>query len=182
MMAETHSDEWYARLHRVPRARARLRDPAHPRARRRRRPRQALGHAPQRGLQRDPRLLRAALLVRVAGHDPGPRADLAVATTPPPAPAPRELLDEGAVFAFGLSEREHGADIYETDMLLTPDGEGFRANGGKYYIGNGNVAGMVSVFGRRPTSRAPTATSSSPPTPATPPTCCAATWSRRRCT
>ncbi len=59
------------------------------------------------------------------------------------------LLDEGAVFAFGLSERDHGADIYETDMLLTPDGDGFRANGGKYYIGNGNVAGMVSVFGRR---------------------------------
>ncbi len=60
-----------------------------------------------------------------------------------------KLLDDGAVFAFGLSEREHGADIYETDMLLTPDAEGFRANGGKYYIGNGNVAGMVSVFGRR---------------------------------
>ena len=53
------------------------------------------------------------------------------------------------MFAFGLSEREHGADIYETDMVLTPDGDGFRANGGKYYIGNGNVAGMVSVFGRR---------------------------------
>jgi acyl-CoA dehydrogenase len=34
-------------------------------------------------------------------------------------------------------------------MLLTPDGDGFRASGGKYYIGNGNVAGMVSVFGRR---------------------------------
>ncbi len=60
-----------------------------------------------------------------------------------------ELLEEGRVFAFGLSEREHGADIYSTDMVLTPDGEGFRATGGKYYIGNGNVAGMVSVFGRR---------------------------------
>ena len=35
-------------------------------------------------------------------------------------------------------------------MVLTPDGDGgFRASGGKYYIGNGNVAGMVSVFGRR---------------------------------
>ena len=35
-------------------------------------------------------------------------------------------------------------------MILTPDGDGgFRANGGKYYIGNGNVAGLVSVFGRR---------------------------------
>src|SRR5829696_2130765 len=61
-----------------------------------------------------------------------------------------ELLEEGAVFAFGLSERDHGADIYSTDMILTPDGEGgFRATGGKYYIGNGNVARMVSVFGRR---------------------------------
>src|SRR5207237_4404732 len=60
------------------------------------------------------------------------------------------LLNDGAVFAFGLSEREHGADIYSTDMVITPDGDGgFRASGGKYYIGNGNVAGMVSVFGRR---------------------------------
>ena len=60
-----------------------------------------------------------------------------------------QLLDAGAIFAFGLSEREHGADIYSTDMVLTPDGDGFRASGGKYYIGNGNLAGMVSVFGRR---------------------------------
>ena len=53
------------------------------------------------------------------------------------------------MFAFGLSERAHGADIYSTDMILTPTDSGFTANGGKYYIGNGNVAGMVSVFGRR---------------------------------
>ena len=60
------------------------------------------------------------------------------------------LLDDGAIFAFGLSEREHGADIYSTDMVLTPTGDGgFTASGGKYYIGNGNQAGMVSVFGRR---------------------------------
>jgi acyl-CoA dehydrogenase len=61
-----------------------------------------------------------------------------------------ELLEDGAIFAFGLSEKEHGADIYSTDMVLTPGGDGgFSASGGKYYIGNGNVAGMVSVFGRR---------------------------------
>jgi acyl-CoA dehydrogenase len=61
-----------------------------------------------------------------------------------------QLLDDGAVFAFGLSERDHGADIYSTDTVLTPDGNGgFTASGSKYYIGNGNVAGMVSVFGRR---------------------------------
>jgi alkylation response protein AidB-like acyl-CoA dehydrogenase len=59
------------------------------------------------------------------------------------------ILGGGGVFAFGLSERAHGADIYSTDMVLTPTADGFVANGGKYYIGNGNVAGMVSVFGRR---------------------------------
>lgn len=64
-------------------------------------------------------------------------------------------LEDGGVMAFALSEREHGADIYNTDLLLTParadDDEGvvFRASGEKYYIGNGNVAGMVSVFSRR---------------------------------
>ncbi|MFJ7209357.1 acyl-CoA dehydrogenase family protein [Streptomyces sp. NPDC098789] len=61
-----------------------------------------------------------------------------------------ELLAQGEVFAFGLSERTHGADIYSTDMLLEPDGNGgFLASGSKYYIGNGNAAGLVSVFGRR---------------------------------
>ncbi len=60
------------------------------------------------------------------------------------------FLDEGAIFAFGLSEQAHGADIYSTDMVLTPDDEGgFSASGEKYYIGNGNLARMVSVFGRR---------------------------------
>jgi acyl-CoA dehydrogenase len=60
-----------------------------------------------------------------------------------------QILKEGGVFAFGLSEKAHGADIYNTDMVLTPDGDGYRASGSKYYIGNGNVAAMVSVFGRR---------------------------------
>ncbi|SMD23799.1 acyl-CoA dehydrogenase family protein [Kibdelosporangium aridum] len=58
-------------------------------------------------------------------------------------------LARGQVAAFGLSEKEHGADIYATDMVLTPDGSGgYRANGGKYYIGNGDCATTVSVFGR----------------------------------
>ncbi|WP_030439179.1 acyl-CoA dehydrogenase [Actinoplanes subtropicus] len=61
------------------------------------------------------------------------------------------LLADGHVMAFGLSERGHGADIYATDMVLTPAPEGgYLANGTKYYIGNGNVAGLVSVFGRTP--------------------------------
>ncbi len=59
-----------------------------------------------------------------------------------------ELLRDGGIFGFGLSERTHGADIYSTDMILTRSGDGWRANGGKYYIGNGNEAARLSVFGR----------------------------------
>ncbi|BAW10412.1 acyl-CoA dehydrogenase family protein [Nocardia seriolae] len=60
------------------------------------------------------------------------------------------LLESGEIFAFGLSEQDHGADIYSTDMVLEPKARGgYTATGGKYYIGNGNLAGMVSVFGRR---------------------------------
>lgn len=59
------------------------------------------------------------------------------------------LLKEGHVFAFGLSEREHGADVYSTEMSLTPQNDGtYLANGEKYYIGNGNIAEMVSTFGK----------------------------------
>ena len=60
-----------------------------------------------------------------------------------------KLLEEGAVFGFGLSEREHGADIYSTEMALHPAGEGqWLARGSKYYIGNGNCAGLISTFGK----------------------------------
>jgi acyl-CoA dehydrogenase len=59
------------------------------------------------------------------------------------------LLHEGHVFAFGLSERAHGADIYATEMSLTPQPDGtYLANGEKYYIGNANLAPMVSTFGK----------------------------------
>jgi acyl-CoA dehydrogenase len=59
------------------------------------------------------------------------------------------LLEEGGIFAFGLSEQQHGADIYSTEMTLTPVGEGrYVARGRKYYIGNGNEAAIVSTFGK----------------------------------
>ena len=59
------------------------------------------------------------------------------------------LLKEGAIFAFGLSERKHGADIYATETALEPKGDGtWLANGEKYYIGNGNEAEMVSTLGK----------------------------------
>ncbi|MDI6742474.1 MAG: acyl-CoA dehydrogenase family protein [Smithella sp.] len=60
-----------------------------------------------------------------------------------------ELLKKGAIFAFGLSEKTHGADIYSTETTLTPAKDGtWVANGEKYYIGNGNEAEMVSTLGK----------------------------------
>ncbi len=60
-----------------------------------------------------------------------------------------QRLENGDIFAFGLSEKEHGADLYSSEMTLTPMGEGnYMADGGKYYIGNANKAGLVSVFAK----------------------------------
>ena len=62
-----------------------------------------------------------------------------------------KLLKAGGIFAFGLSEKEHGADLYASDMTLSPKPGSpgkYRANGRKYYIGNGNKAALVSTFGK----------------------------------
>ncbi|TWI75304.1 acyl-CoA dehydrogenase [Desulfobotulus alkaliphilus] len=60
-----------------------------------------------------------------------------------------KLLQDGEVFAFGLSEKEHGADIYSSDMMLYPQEDGtYKANGDKYYIGNGNECAIASTFGK----------------------------------
>jgi acyl-CoA dehydrogenase len=59
------------------------------------------------------------------------------------------LLEAGGIFAFGLSEKSHGADLYASEMTLTNLGEGrYVADGGKYYIGNGNAAAYVSTFAK----------------------------------
>ena len=60
-----------------------------------------------------------------------------------------KLLRSGSIFAFGLSEKDHGADVYSTEMRLTKQKDGnYLANGSKYYIGNANKADMVSTFGK----------------------------------
>jgi len=60
-----------------------------------------------------------------------------------------KFLQDGEIFAFGLSEKAHGADVYSTEMTLFPQREGnFIARGEKYYIGNANKARMVSTFGK----------------------------------
>ncbi len=60
-----------------------------------------------------------------------------------------QLLKDGGIFAFGLSEKAHGADLYSSEMSLTDLGDGkYVADGGKYYIGNANEAALVSVFAK----------------------------------
>ena len=60
-----------------------------------------------------------------------------------------KMLQDGGIFAFGLSEKAHGADLYSSEMSLTPLAEGkYVADGGKYYIGNANEAAIVSTFGK----------------------------------
>ncbi|MGK5087646.1 acyl-CoA dehydrogenase [Bdellovibrionota bacterium FG-2] len=58
-------------------------------------------------------------------------------------------LKAGGIFGFGLSEKEHGADLYSSEMTLTPESPGhYKANGRKYYIGNANEAALLSTFGK----------------------------------
>ncbi len=60
-----------------------------------------------------------------------------------------EQLKQGAIFAFGMSEKKHGADLYSNEMKLNMEKDGsYKGNGAKYYIGNANEAASVSVFGR----------------------------------
>ncbi|WP_371805495.1 acyl-CoA dehydrogenase family protein [Candidatus Lokiarchaeum ossiferum] len=60
-----------------------------------------------------------------------------------------KLLQDGGIFGFGLSEKEHGADIYSSDLTLTKQEDGtYLANGNKYYIGNGNEGALISIFGK----------------------------------
>ena len=44
------------------------------------------------------------------------------------------LLKDGGIFAFGLSEKVHGADLYSNEMMLTDLGNGrYVADGGNLY-------------------------------------------------
>lgn len=60
-----------------------------------------------------------------------------------------EQLKEGHFFAFGMSEKDHGADLYSNKATVTPVGDGsYVANGNKYYIGNAQIAPKVSTIGK----------------------------------
>ena len=59
-------------------------------------------------------------------------------------------LEAGGLFAFAVSEREHGSDLLAMEFALRSNGPaGFMARGSKCYIGNANAAGLVSVLGKQ---------------------------------
>ncbi len=59
-----------------------------------------------------------------------------------------EQLKDGQLFAFGMSEKDHGADLYSNECTVRPTEEGYVANGNKYYIGNAHIASKVSTLGK----------------------------------
>jgi len=66
-------------------------------------------------------------------------------------------LEAGGLFAFAVSERDHGSDLMATEFALRSDGPAeFLASGSKYYIGNANVAGLVSVLAKQTSDGVPT--------------------------
>jgi acyl-CoA dehydrogenase len=59
-------------------------------------------------------------------------------------------LEAGGLFAFGVSEKAHGSDLFANEFLLTPAPTGgWTAEGSKYYIGNANAACIVSVLAKK---------------------------------
>ncbi len=64
-----------------------------------------------------------------------------------------QQLKDGHIFAFGMSEKTHGADLYSNEVHLTQNEDGtYVANGNKYYIGNAHMASKVSTMGRNATT------------------------------
>ena len=59
-------------------------------------------------------------------------------------------LEDGGLFAFGVSERTHGSDLLANEFTVTPQGQaGWLADGTKYYIGNANAASIISVLAKK---------------------------------
>jgi acyl-CoA dehydrogenase len=58
-------------------------------------------------------------------------------------------LEGGGLFAFGVSERAHGADLLANEFTVRDTPAGRVADGAKCYIGNANAAAMISVLGKK---------------------------------
>lgn len=59
-------------------------------------------------------------------------------------------LERGGLFAFGVSEKNHGSDLLANQFVVREEASGnLVANGAKYYIGNANCASMISILARK---------------------------------
>jgi acyl-CoA dehydrogenase len=64
-------------------------------------------------------------------------------------------LEAGGLLAFGVSEKNHGSDLFNNEFTVSSlDGKHYLANGSKYYIGNAHIAGMIAVLARKQDARA----------------------------
>jgi len=57
-------------------------------------------------------------------------------------------LEGGGLFAFGVSEKAHGSDLFANEFTVKPTADGWLADGGKYYIGNANAACLISILAK----------------------------------
>ncbi len=59
-------------------------------------------------------------------------------------------LEAGELLAFGVSEKQHGADLFGNEFTIweTEPGQ-YAASGSKYYVGNANAAAIISVLARK---------------------------------
>jgi acyl-CoA dehydrogenase len=59
-------------------------------------------------------------------------------------------LEGGGLFAFAVSERAHGSDLFANEFTVKPAAPaGLLADGAKYYIGNANAACLMSVLAKK---------------------------------
>jgi acyl-CoA dehydrogenase len=71
-----------------------------------------------------------------------------------------DALRAGNLLAFGVSEKDHGSDLLANEFMISDTTSGdHEASGSKYYIGNSDVASIISVLARKASagraSRAP---------------------------
>jgi acyl-CoA dehydrogenase len=58
-------------------------------------------------------------------------------------------LEAGGLFAFGVSEKAHGADLLANEFIVRATHPlGSLARGSKYYIGNANCAAIISILAK----------------------------------
>ena len=57
-------------------------------------------------------------------------------------------LETGGLFAFAVSEKTHGADLFGNEFVVTMELGKWVTNGTKYYIGNVNSACIISVLAK----------------------------------